>query len=59
MTAEEVKEAYHIHGDGSNVESITTETDDYGRTFTNVVVRVPGFSRYSLGGGSSYAPEAW
>jgi hypothetical protein len=51
VTAADVQQATHIYGDGSQVESITTVTDRKGNSFLKVVVKVPGFSRYSLGGG--------
>ena len=50
VTAEEVREARHICGDGTNVESITTQTSRNGESFLVVKIRVPGFSQYSLGG---------
>ena len=45
----EVKDAYHTHD--STVESIKVSYDRRGRKHVTLTIKVPGFSRYSLGGG--------
>ena len=57
VLAEQVKKAVHVFGEGSQIENIETVTNRRGEAFLVVTVRVPGFSRYSLGDGS-FAPEA-
>jgi hypothetical protein len=52
VTAEEVIAADHFGADGYYIESITTEVSMRGQSFLIVRVKVPGFSRYSLGGGN-------
>lgn len=60
VTEDDVRQAYHLYGDGSNVESMATEVSSTGKAFLTVSFKVPGFSRYTLGGGQDqYAPEAW
>ena len=44
-----VQQAQHIHGNGAYVESVSTETDKNGNSYLVVELKVPGFSRYSLG----------
>ena len=51
VSADNVLEALHIPGDGSEIEHIKTVTDRRGEAFLVVTVKVPGFSRYSLGDG--------
>ena len=48
-TPADVQEALHIHGDGAYVETIGVESDKNGNSFLHILVKVPGFSRYSLG----------
>ena len=56
VTEEDVRRATHIYADGC-IESIATQTDVRGTAFMLVTIRIPGFSRYSLGDGS-FSPEA-
>ena len=49
VTAQEVQTAWHFCNDGRYIELITTEVTKQGNILT-VQIRVPGFSRYSLGG---------
>ena len=51
VTPEEVMAIGHFGGDGTYIEMIETEVKKNGEKFLSVHVRVPGFSRYSLGGG--------
>ena len=46
----EVTSGYHAHG--STVESIDVSYDRRGRKHVTLIMSVPGFSRYSLGGGA-------
>jgi hypothetical protein len=46
----EVKDGYHAHG--STVERIKVSYDRRGRKHVILTMSVPGFSRYSLGGGA-------
>jgi len=48
-TPEDVRQALHIHGDGAYVETIGVESDKNGNSFLRILLKVPGFSRYSLG----------
>jgi hypothetical protein len=57
VKSKDVENVVHIFGEGSEIEKIKTVTDRHGEAFLEVKVRVPGFSRYSLGDGS-FAPEA-
>ena len=50
VTEQDVRNAYHIYGNGSNVEQIATEITSSGEAYLIVEFDVPGFSQYSLGG---------
>ncbi len=47
----DVAQVTHVFGDGAYVEKIKTETDKKGQVFLVVKLKVPGFSRYSVGPG--------
>jgi len=59
VTEEELRlreaQGYHITGDGY-ISTVTQETDTQGNAYYIIVIKVPGFSRYSLGG-NDFAPE--
>ena len=59
VTPEDVLLAQHVYGDGY-VETIVTDVDvKNGEKKVDIDLRVPGFSRYSLGGDDYYGyPEA-
>lgn len=49
-------QGYHITSDGY-ISTVTQETDTQGNAYYIIAMKVPGFSRFSVGG-NDYVPEA-